>query len=68
MAREIARKRCIETVMKSPAAVAAHDKAAWLSIFAELSVVEDPVGSKPHINGAFDARSGPRANRPQAPG
>jgi hypothetical protein len=66
MAREIARKRCIETVMKSPAAVATHDKAAWLSIFADLSVVEDPVGSKPHINGAFDARSGRRANGPLA--
>lgn len=66
MAREIARKRCIETVMKSPAAVAAHNKAAWLSIFADLSVVEDPVGSKPHINGAFDARSGRRANGPLA--
>jgi hypothetical protein len=62
MAREIARKRCMETVLKSPAAVAAHDKAAWLSIFASLAVVEDPVGSKPHLNGAFDARSGRRDN------
>jgi hypothetical protein len=66
MAREIARKRCIDTVMKSPAAVSAHDKSAWLSIFADLSVVEDPVGSKPHLNGAFDARSGRRGNGPLA--
>jgi len=66
MAREIARKRCIETVMKSPAAVAAQDKLAWLSIFADLSVVEDPVGSKPHFNGAFDVRSGRRGNGPLA--
>jgi len=66
MAREIARKRCIETVMKSPAAVATHDKLAWLSIFADLSVVEDPIGSKPHVNGAFDARSGRRGNGPLA--
>lgn len=66
MARDIARKRCIDTVMKSPAAVAAHDKSAWLSIFADLSVVEDPVGSKPHVNGAFDSRSGRRSNGPLA--
>ena len=66
MAREIARKRCISTVLKSPAAVAAHDKSAWLAIFADLSVVEDPVGSRPHVNGAFDARSGRRGNGPLA--
>lgn len=66
MANPIDRKLCLDTVMKSPSAVAAHDKAAWLAIFADLSVVEDPVGSKPHVNGAFDARSGRRGNGPLA--
>jgi hypothetical protein len=31
----------------SPAAVAAHDKAAWLALFARHFTLEDPVGSRP---------------------
>lgn len=39
---------------ESPDAVARHDKAAWLALFAESSLVNDPVGSKPHTDA--DAR------------
>ena len=52
----------LETVMKSPAAVAIHDKEAWMSIFAQYHVVEDPVGSTPHVGGAYDAATGSRGN------
>lgn len=38
----------IDCINKSPAAVAAHDKASWLALFAHDSLVNDPVGSKPH--------------------
>lgn len=34
-------------VERSPAAVAVHDRAAWLAIFSDDAVVEDPVGSAP---------------------
>lgn len=40
---------CLAAVEESPAAVAVHDKARWLSLFARSCVVEDPVGSRPHI-------------------
>ena len=40
----------IAIVQQSPDAVAIHDKAAWMSIFAENHVVEDPVGSTPHLS------------------
>lgn len=52
---------CLALVERSPAAVAAHDKQAWLALFARYSLVEDPVGSAPHINGIYDARSGYRS-------
>lgn len=54
----ITREAALAAVEGSPKAVAAHDKAAWLALFADLSVIEDPVGSRPHVNGVFDARSG----------
>ena len=53
-------------VQKSPAAVAAKDREAWLSIFAAYNIVEDPVGSRPHISGVYDAVSGRRGNAPLA--
>lgn len=46
----------------SPAAVAVHDKFAWMSIFAQYHVVEDPVGSSPHVGGVYDAKSGKRGH------
>lgn len=58
----ITRESALATVEGSPKAVAAHDKAAWLALFAELSVIEDPVGSRPHVNGVFDVRSGRSGN------
>lgn len=34
-------------VERSPATVAAHDRAGWLALFAAHGVIEDPVGSRP---------------------
>jgi len=34
-----------DLIERSPACVAAHDRQAWLDLFAEHAVVEDPVGS-----------------------
>lgn len=51
-------------VEKSPAAVAIHDKKAWMDIFAQYHIVEDPVGSKPHVSGIYDPVSGQRGNAP----
>ncbi|MGB6246968.1 nuclear transport factor 2 family protein [Gordonia sp. (in: high G+C Gram-positive bacteria)] len=42
------RAQKLATVEGSPAAVAAHDKQAWLDLFAPDAVVTDPVGSSPH--------------------
>ncbi|WP_328387593.1 nuclear transport factor 2 family protein [Nocardia sp. NBC_00416] len=37
-----------EAVLASPRAVAAHDRNAWVGLFAGSAVVNDPVGSAPH--------------------
>ncbi|MUL67800.1 hypothetical protein BOO86_25230 [Mycobacterium sp. CBMA 234] len=39
----------LATVERSPAATAAHDKTAWVSLFSSDGRVEDPVGSQPHV-------------------
>jgi len=52
----------IKFVERSPSAVAAQDRTAWLALFADFSVIEDPVGSAPHINGLYDKRSQRRGN------
>lgn len=54
----------LEVVHASPAAVAAHDKQAWLNLFARDHVVEDPVGGRPVIGGLFDRRTGDRGHGP----
>lgn len=54
------RDQKLATVLASPAAVAAKDRAAWVSIFARYSTVEDPVGSQPHSSGGYDHGSGLR--------
>ena len=41
----------LATVEKSPIAVASHNKAAWLALFDEDGLVNDPVGSAPHVGG-----------------
>lgn len=51
---------CLALAERSPLAVAAHDKDAWLELFARHNVVEDPVGSAPHIGGTYDQRQGYR--------
>jgi len=38
----------LELVSRSPAAVAIHDKQAWLELFSRAAVVQDPVGTAPH--------------------
>jgi hypothetical protein len=50
----------LDIVNQSPAAVAAHDKQAWLDLFARHHVVEDPVGGAPVVGGLYDRRSGGR--------
>ena len=42
------RHESLVAVGGSPAAVAAHDKEGWLSLFTPSAVVNDPVGSAPH--------------------
>ncbi len=49
------REACLACVSKSPAAVAVKDKSAWLSLFTEQGVIEDPVGSRPQADA--DARA-----------
>ena len=41
------REAVLAVVERSPAAVAVHDRAAWLDLFSDDAVVEDPVGSAP---------------------
>lgn len=57
-------KDCLSLVECSPAAVAAHDKQAWLDLFASYNIVEDPVGSRPHLSGVYDARESRRGFGP----
>lgn len=52
----------MRVVAQSPAAVAAHDKQAWLRLWAPNFVVEDPVGSRPVLGGVIDRRSGQRGD------
>ncbi len=59
-----AKGELLATVARSPAAVAAGDRAAWVSIFAHFNIVEDPVGSRPHHSGIFDAKAGKRCQAP----
>ncbi len=51
---------CLALVERSPAAVAAKDKAGWLALFARYNLVEDPVGSAPQVTGVYDHRTGYR--------
>ncbi|MGA9872091.1 MAG: nuclear transport factor 2 family protein [Rhodococcus sp. (in: high G+C Gram-positive bacteria)] len=38
----------LTAVRGSPDAVAVHDRAAWIDLYAENGIVNDPVGSRPH--------------------
>lgn len=46
------KSQLLAIVERSPAAVAAQDKTAWLGLFTRDGVVEDPVGSAPNRRGA----------------
>ena len=55
----------LAVVERSPAATDAHDRAAWVGLFAADARVEDPYGSRPHVGteeiGRFyDTFIGPR--------
>lgn len=54
MSSDFPAEQMLATAKGSPAAVARHDKAAWLELFAEQSLVNDPVGSRAHTDA--DAR------------
>lgn len=43
------RAELLATVERSPQAVAAHDRASWVQVFAADGRIEDPVGSTPHV-------------------
>ncbi|MEV6278440.1 nuclear transport factor 2 family protein [Nocardia sp. NPDC051832] len=42
----------LAAVLASPRAVAAHDKSAWVALFAADAEVNDPVGARPHVGRA----------------
>lgn len=42
----------LATAKASPSAVAAHDKQAWLDLFAAHAQIHDPIGSRPHTTAA----------------
>ena len=42
----------LAAVGRSPAAVAVHDRAAWVGLFSDGARVNDPVGSRPHVGRA----------------
>ncbi|MCP2296557.1 Ketosteroid isomerase homolog [Nocardia amikacinitolerans] len=46
----------LAAVQASPRAVAAHDKTAWVGLFADDAAVHDPVGSRAHVGRAAIAR------------
>jgi len=55
----------LAAVERSPEAAAAHDRQAWVRLFAHDGAVEDPVGSRPHTGPAeigrfYDTFIGPR--------
>ncbi|WP_429520089.1 nuclear transport factor 2 family protein [Rhodococcus sp. BE178] len=64
VSRSITTDELRSLVRKSPTALAAHDKSAWLELFAEDHTVEDPVGGRPVIGGGFDKKSGSRGRGP----
>ena len=50
MTKDMPKEELIAVVKQSPKAVAANDKAAWMAMFADNHVIEDPVGSVPHLS------------------
>ncbi|KUI45633.1 hypothetical protein AU198_05585 [Mycobacterium sp. GA-1199] len=61
----ISRAEALAAVERSPAAVAVHDREAWVAAFAFDAIVEDPVGARPHrgttaVTRFYDTFVGPR--------
>lgn len=52
------RQEKITLVNRSPESVAKHDKAAWLELFSDNAVIEDPVGTAPHRRRDVDSSTG----------
>ncbi len=52
----------LEIVKQSPAACQVHDKEKWMSLFDHYHIVEDPVGSSPHIGGIYSGKDKFRGN------
>lgn len=46
------RERLLAAVERSPQAVTAHDREAWVGLFTVDASIEDPVGSRPHVGTA----------------
>ncbi|ORM34116.1 ketosteroid isomerase family protein [Williamsia sp. 1135] len=59
------REQMLAVVERSPAAAGAHDRAAWVGLFTDDGIVNDPVGSRPHVGRGeierfYDTFIGPR--------
>lgn len=59
------RSAVLATAERSPAAAGAHDRAGWVGLFTGDALVQDPVGSRPHVGHAeierfYDTFIGPR--------
>ncbi|MCY4045777.1 MAG: hypothetical protein OXE99_11925 [Cellvibrionales bacterium] len=52
----------IEFVNQSPASVGVHDKSTWMSLFDKYHIVEDPVGSPPHVGAVYTAKDAARGS------
>ncbi|MFH2005553.1 MAG: hypothetical protein ABI333_03090 [bacterium] len=52
MTSKFTKQDYLTAVERSPAMVAARDKAGWLALFSSDAVIEDPVGTRPHHRGA----------------
>lgn len=66
MTEQFSPEQLLAVAAASPAAVARHDRTAWVALFSRHAVLEDPVGSRPHHNGVHDRRSGIRGTAPLA--
>ncbi len=64
MENKPSREDVIKFIEGSPAAVAIHDKQAWISLFANENIVEDPVGSTPHCSDMSYRKTGVDKNTP----
>lgn len=52
----------LDIVKQSPEACKVHDKVKWMSLFDDYHIVEDPVGSTPHVGGVYSSKDGFRGN------